>query len=378
MINISDKSMCCGCSACQSVCPKNCISLKSDKEGFCYPNIDFDKCIDCHLCEKTCPVINKEPENIPLNTYAALNENPKIRENSSSGGIFYLLAEKIIEKGGLVFGAKYNEKWDVIIDYTDKIDGVYQFMGSKYVQANPLDSYKKVRLFLEEEKIVLFSGTPCQIAGLRRFLHREYDNLFLVDIICHGVPSPLFWQKYIKEVKSKNGNQEITKINFRDKIIGWKNFSMMFHFNNSTSCYTPFPQDRYMFLFLKNYILRPSCYNCAAKSGKSRSDITIGDFWGIQKIKPEIDDDLGISAVLTNTTKGEYLLSNLKAKLYQVQYKDILAGNPMLQKSVVKPAKRQMIFRKKHKSIKYLMDYASENTISFKLRRKLRSILRRI
>ena len=196
-IKLAEKHICTGCAACYSVCPVQCISMKEDAEGFLFPIIDEEKCTKCSLCEKTCLSIMQGKERKPLNVYAAKNPNEEIRKESSSGGIFTLLAEHVINKGGVVFGARFNEDWEVIHDYTETVKGLAAFRGSKYVQSRIGDMYKTAKDFLEKDRNVLFSGTPCQIAGLKAFLRKDYDNLLTVDLVCHGVPSPLVWKRYL-------------------------------------------------------------------------------------------------------------------------------------------------------------------------------------
>lgn len=213
MINIKEKHNCCGCSACVQVCPKQCISMSADNEGFLYPQIDTAICIDCGLCEKVCPVINQNEPREPLAVYAANNNNEDIRLKSSSGGIFTLLAEQIISEGGVVFGARFNENWEVVHDYTEAIEGLEPFRGSKYVQSIIGDNFIKAKQFLTDGRKVLFSGTPCQIAGLKKFLRKEYENLLTVEVVCHGVPSPMVWRDYLdyKRAKRAAGKNSVSK-----------------------------------------------------------------------------------------------------------------------------------------------------------------------
>lgn len=199
MIFIQDKKECCGCSACASVCPKNCITMSEDSEGFLYPHVDESVCIDCHLCERVCPMINHGKDREPLAVYAAKNSNETIRMQSSSGGIFTLLAERVIDEGGVVFGASFNDRWEVVHDHVETKEELAKFRGSKYVQSKIGDNYRKVKLFLSEGRNVLFSGTPCQISGLKKYLRKDYDNLLAVDFICHGVPSPGVFRTYLQE-----------------------------------------------------------------------------------------------------------------------------------------------------------------------------------
>lgn len=241
MIEIKDKSQCCGCNACVQRCPKQCIAMCEDEEGFLYPEVDEAICIDCGLCENVCPVINQADARIPLQVYAAKNTDEKIRMHSSSGGVFSILAEQTIKQGGVVFGARFDENWEVKHDYTETIDGVSVFRGSKYVQSKTGDTFKQAEQFLKQNRKVLFSGTPCQIVALKRYLKKEYENLLLVDFICHGVPSPGVWRKYLKQVIAltcdKNTvsshlklllserNALVEGISFRDKRLGWQKYS---------------------------------------------------------------------------------------------------------------------------------------------------------
>lgn len=210
MISIKDKQDCCGCGACAARCPKQCITLQRDSEGFLYPQVDAQLCIECGLCEKVCPVLHQAPkEQHPRQTLAAVNRDESVRETSSSGGVFTLLAEKVLARGGVVFGARYDEQWQVVIDYTESIEGLAAFRGSKYVQARTADTFKQCEAFLKAGRQVLYSGTPCQIAGLHRFLRKSYPNLLAVDFICHGTPSPKVWSKYLDEVVAA-GRQRCT------------------------------------------------------------------------------------------------------------------------------------------------------------------------
>lgn len=294
MIKVN-KNTCCGCSACAQKCPKGCISMSPDPfDGFLYPSVNTRSCVDCGLCERVCPVeIQRRPSNA-VEALAVQNENGDVLSKSSSGGAFSLLAEKIIADGGVVFGARFDKEWQVIVDYTESLEGLASYRGSKYVQASAGTSYTDARRFLEAGRPVLFSGTPCQIAGLKSYLGREYDNLLTIDVICHGVPSPMVWAEYLKEQGT------IDQISFRDKSTGWKNYSV---FVGNT--YESYQKNNYMNAFLSNIDLRFSCSSCGFKGGKSGSDITIGDFWGIDKIKPEIDNDKGLCCIIINTEKGE-------------------------------------------------------------------------
>lgn len=306
MIKIQEKTNCCGCSACVLRCPMHCISLKEDSEGFLYPEVDETECIDCGLCEKVCCELHPYEKREPVKVLAAINKDEKIRLESSSGGIFFLLAEKTISEGGVVFGARFDEKWQVTLDYAEKIAAVRPFMGSKYVQARTGTAYSDAEIFLKQGRKVLFSGSPCQIAGLHHYLRKEYSNLTTVDFVCHGVPSPLVWSRYLNEVVS--AAKKVNDIKFRNKTNGWKKFNFVLTYDKesqTTSLCSYHQQNHYMRAFLSDMILRPSCHDCKAKCGRSHSDITIADFWGINLENPEMDDDKGTGLVLINTNKGK-------------------------------------------------------------------------
>lgn len=357
MISLKSKEDCCGCHACVQVCPHKCIAMTADEEGFVYPGVEASRCVDCGLCEMVCPVINQAQPRQPLECYAAYNRDKEIRLNSSSGGFFSLLAENVIKDGGVVFGAKFNENWDVVHDYTETKEGVSQFRGSKYVQSFMGDCYIKVKRFLEVGRRVLFSGTPCQIAGLRLFLRKDYTNLLTVDIICHGVPSSIVWAKYKQTIETQLG--EIGYITFRGKFNGWKNYCFCALNKNVGESYlssgmlpekggvyySPYKTDDYSKAFLLNYSLRPSCYACPAKQGKSHSDITIADFWGIQHLHPDVDDDCGCNLVLINTSNGCNAVANCDCAKISTSMVEALSYNPSYATSSSKPRYRQMFFR---------------------------------
>lgn len=321
MINktLSNMKDCTGCHACTNICPKKCIFMKYDNEGFLYPIVDYNICIKCKRCVNVCPINNNiKSYNTPI-AYACYNKDENIRLNSSSGGIFSLLAEKMIDRGGVVFGAVFNDNFEVEHKYIETKENIELLRGSKYVQSKIGTSYRQVKDFLESGREVLFSGTPCQIAGLKNYLVKAYSNLLTVDLICHGVPSPYVWQKYIKFRENKAGS-EISKITFRNKKMGWKQYSVSFLFKNNTEYNKIYSNDLYMTAFLKNISLRPSCYNCRFKTLNRQSDITLADFWGVQNIFPEIDDDKGVSLIFINSQSGEKIYSEI---LDNIVYKEV-------------------------------------------------------
>ena len=367
MISITQKQDCCGCNACAQICPKQCITMQEDNEGFLYPRVDTENCIDCHLCEKTCPVSNHGTERKPLKVYAAINKDEEVRKQSSSGGIFTVLAEQIVKQGGVVFGARFDERWQVKHDYAENMDGLAAFRGSKYVQSQIGNSYQEAERFLKAGRKVLFSGTPCQIAGLRNYLRKEYDNLLTVDFICHGVPSPMVWRRYLKEEVARQCDRKnsvlphpiheedvlVEGISFRDKTMGWKKYSFALTLSTTNgsgdkiqfcSC-SPMTKNEYLRGFMSNVYLRPSCYSCAFKCLKSKSDITLGDFWNIRLYNKHLDDNLGLSLMLLNNSRGLCLANAIRSDVtfYSIPNYDI-NSNFALMNSVVASNKRSCFY----------------------------------
>lgn len=346
MIQIDDKHNCCGCSACASICPKHCIIMQDDSEGFLYPKVNEADCIDCGLCEKVCHELHPFEERKPQKVYAAINKDEEVRLKSSSGGIFYLLAEKTIAEGGVVFGARFDVQWQVVIDYAETMEGIRTFMGSKYVQARMATAYADAKRFLTEGRKVLFSGTPCQIAGLHHFLRKPYDNLLSVDIICHGTPSPKVWGRYLDEVVTA-GRKAINDVQFRNKRNGWKAFNFTMEYNkeeHSVSLRSHHQQNHFMRAFLRDMILRPSCHACRTKEGRSHSDITLADFWGIEKEYPSMYDDKGTGLVLVNTVKGREAILWDKLRSIEITPEAALGHNVAFRKSVAPHPKRDSFF----------------------------------
>lgn len=341
MLVNTDKSKCCGCGACAQRCSQNSITLHEDKEGFLYPQINMESCIDCGLCERVCPSINQFEPVEPLNTFAARNRNEQQRLCSSSGGIFVLLAEYIIKKGGIVFGAIFDKNWEVKHHGIDSLNQISSLMGSKYVQSRIGNSYKEAELYLKQGKQVMFTGTPCQIVGLKKFLRKEYSNLLTVDIICHGVPSPSIWRDYVSSICK---DTEITNINFKDKSTGWSRYSIKINFQNRKQIKERASCNPYMRGFFANLYLRPSCYACSSKNGQSNSDITLGDFWGLKDATEITDDKLGTSLVLVFSQKGIDILEKLDCELIKTDFDKSIAENSCFKQSTNKPLARDLFF----------------------------------
>ena len=381
MISILKKEECCGCGACVNACHNNVIKMLEDKEGFLYPVIDGDKCVDCGLCKKVCPVINKQ-NNIEYETcyLAVKNKDEAVRRQSSSGGVFTAIASKIIEKNGVVFGVGFNDKLTVEHFAVEQVESLNKLRGSKYLQSNTKDSYKKIKELLKNGNQVLFSGTPCQVAGLKSFLGKDFDNLYTQGVVCHGAPSAKIFRKYLDEIEQKQ-ESKITKVNFRNKENGWKKYYVTFEFENGKVLSMPFFENPYMKAFLKNLSLRPSCYDCNFKGDKLSADITLADYWGIEEVLPEFDDDKGTSLVIIHSEKGKKLFDSVCDCFEVVLTSESQAvnGNPSIVKSSYKNPNRNKFFKKVYdKPLDKTVDKCSKSSIIRRIKNKFKAILRKI
>ena len=355
MIKITDKSQCCGCNGCVLRCPKGCITMVEDEEGFLYPQVDAAMCIECGLCEKVCPVLNPYEAKRPETVYAAKNLNTEERLASSSGGMFILLAREVINHGGAVFGACFDDVWEVEHRCAETVSDLAPMMRSKYMQSRIENSFSQAEQMLRDGRQVMFVGTPCQIAALRHFLRKDYENLLAVDFVCHGVPSPGVWRKYLKSIitSRKTTNPTIYSVNFREKQNGgynWKKFGFVVKEcdNDEPAIVSDtFSDNFYMKAFLQNFSLRPSCYNCVTKDGASNSDITIADFWGIDKSNPDFDDNKGCSLVLVHSTRGAQALKLIQQKstVINADYVVATSFNPAYYASVAMQKNRDKFWK---------------------------------
>lgn len=359
ILNLGAK--CSGCGACAAKCPKACIQMRADTRGFLRPTIDCEKCSSCGSCDSVCPALNVRPEDGLEFSIWAKSKNLSERLSSSSGGIFPLLARKFIADGGIVIGAAWDDDCKsvhhVLIDNINHLDDV---MRSKYVQSSiGRDVYEGTRMALRANRKVLFSGTACQVAGIRAYLGKlaDCDEFLSVDIICHGVPSPLLWRKWADN-KELHSGLSLSAVNMRSKSTGWLSFSSTYSYSGDTESTSRFGSDTtkddssvftndwFMKAFLSNASLRESCFVSTGKRSCG-SDITLGDFWGIQSAHPDVDFSGGVSAVLVNTDKGAAIVDEVKSLLEwgPSSFDKILPGNPCLAEAVLPYKKRNEFMR---------------------------------
>ena len=345
MEEIIEKSKCTGCTACMNICPKNAISMVEDKEGFKHPVIDQSKCINCGLCKKTCPVLNTSKNDSLNKCYVAYNKDKESTLNkASSGNIFELVAKKVLNNKGIVIGASFDKDNKLNHIAIDNIKDLEKLKGSKYLQSNLGNIFKYIKDNLDDKQL-LFVGTPCQVAGLKAYLKKDYDNLITIDLVCHGVPSPKLFNKYIKELESEY-HDKVINYNFRDKVSGWDTYSNTITFKNKkiTELHS---NNKYMKLFLSDIALRESCYDCNFKIGNKYSDLTLGDFWGVNKYYPDMYNKSGVSAIIINTEKGKNIFASIKDDIIykDCQLDEIISGNPSLRISGSYPNKRNEFFK---------------------------------
>lgn len=337
MIDKISADKCCLCKACAEVCSTGAIIFSKYMDSFYYPEIQTEKCIACNRCEMVCPQLNtlfRDENPFSPKAYVAYSQDENIRKNASSGGAFAELAKVVLHKGGYVCGAVFKDGFHVVHSVSNKPEQVKQMCGSKYAQSDTSGVYKKVERLLKSRKLVMFTGCPCQIAGLRSYLGKEYAELLLVELICHGIPSDEMLQEYIT-IQEKKYKSKIKNIYFRDKRNGWHRCGVHIYFSNGRQYHSPSMADPYMTGFLKGILMKKSCYQCSFKKNRAKSDITLGDFWGAEVEIPELDDNKGLSAILTHSKKGELLLRDTALKIQSCKLDTIIKYN----RNVIEPSK---------------------------------------
>lgn len=345
---ICEQRLCTGCGACFQVCPQGAVSMLANNEGFLHPHINEGLCNDCGLCTRTCPInkIENVDASVQQKVYACYCRDEDVRAASSSGGVFTQLAMEVLSEGGVVFGAGFDESFSVrhcFVDNADELDGLRR---SKYVQSDTGNTFKDVKTLLKEAKRVLYCGTPCQIAGLKAYLNRQTPNLLTCDLACHGVPSPKVWSMYLDFICGMYSSK-IASISFRDKSEGWADYRMKIVFRNG-KCYSERAKRELFFIgFGKNIFNRKSCFDCKFRLANTKADITLADYWGIDKQEDEkFQDNKGVSLVITHSSAGEEALSKIKEGIYieERSFDEAVKYNPRLLTSVMEPAKRKSFF----------------------------------
>lgn len=379
-----DKQSCYGCRVCEQVCPQSAISMEKDEEGFIYPVVDKNKCVDCNLCSIKCPYTNYVGANEIKKVYAVQYKQNETLMESSSGGVFSLFADYIISKGGYVSGCIFDEELTPIHVVSNKKEIINKMRGSKYVQSDTKNIYSDIKEILDAEKMVLFSGTPCQVDGLKKYLGKEYDKLLTLDLICHGVPSSQLLKQYLKSEEKKNG--KVIGIKFRDKKLnGWCSQGSL-EFRKRIKNISPYNSSYYYYYYLKNCISRYSCYGCRYACVKRVGDITIGDYWNISKLFPTLDTRDGYSVILISTLKGRKAFDIVKEKTfyYETDLKFVIDNNANLVKPSSLPALRKSIYKdiqllgydkvaKKECNYKYLVPFLRKY-----IPQNLKSILKKL
>lgn len=358
---IKRKEKCCGCHACYNICPVQAIEMQADEEGFLYPILIADKCIQCNQCELVCPIIHK-PEKLPLQlVYGCYANRIEEQRSSSSGGVFSVLARAVLSVNGIVCGAAFDEEQAVYHLIVNSEDTLYRLKETKYVQSKLGNIFKDIRKALSLNRIVLFSGTPCQVAGLKGYLGKEYDNLLCIDLICHGVPSPEVWEKYVREISK---GKKVKRVMFRNKNKGISNVTLDYYLQDGTIIREKYSESLYIKGFMQNLFIRPSCFECQFKGVKRCSDLTIGDFWAAKEYHPNFYNDNGVSAVIIHSKKGKLWFEkvNKNLKIIESTPKEVVCWNEHLCVSAFPNEKRKVFFVNwKEKNLKELLNMLTQN-----------------
>ena len=348
MIIIQDKTQCTGCTACNQICAYDAISMHYDEYGHSYPKVDASKCVDCGLCNRVCPLLHKDcippdKELEKLSVHAVYNRDELIRSQSTSGGVFTLLAQYVIELGGVVFAARFDSDFKIYHDSFDKIDDIVPFRGSKDAQSELYNTFRLIRKELKSRP-VLFVGTPCQVAGLKSFLRKPVDNLYTCDFICMGISSSVIWTDYLRECWK---GRKINRILFKDKREGWHNWKMLIEYDDKQEYRCKGRDDLFFFGYLSHLTYRPSCFECPFRTCRRVSDITIADCWGIDKVHPEFDDNKGCTTIILQSDKANIVFDairdNLKIEKYDIE--DVKRNNPYIVKKISHHPQRESFYK---------------------------------
>lgn len=382
MIDKIDQQKCTGCKMCADICPKSAITFDVDKEGFWYPTVDYDKCVKCGLCVKKCIVYEPLTVETKRVAYAAYSKNDEIRRESTSGGVYYELAQKVLKLGGYLVGSVYSEDYySAHHIISNNPDDLPRIMGSKYFQSDTEEIYKKTKEILDQDNYVLFTGLPCQVHALKVFLNKDYEKLITLDLLCRGVPSPKMHMKKVQSYEKK-ANCKVKSFRDKSKYEGWENFGEYMTFQNGKTRFISRWEDHINNCFIHlNLNIRESCYSCIFKDGNNASDLTTGDFWGITG-HTEKDAIYGVSCLISNTEKGDKFINSITDSLYldRVDIESISKGNPAYIESAKRPTERDVFFDITEKeginaAVKYFTDlgvkYQIKNFI-FKAKKEIK------
>lgn len=380
------KNLCCGCGGCSVVCPRSAIIIKMDHEGFLYPHLMTESCIECGLCLKICPINQKNAApSYSEKCYAAYSKNKSLRLKSSSGGVFGELALSVLRKSGIIYGVAMKQADYAYHKRISDEKELTAILGSKYLPSHIENTFELAKKDLNSKKLLLFSGTPCQIAALKSFLGKNYENLITCEVICHGVPSEKVWHKYLTEITAETSLADAQCVSFRDKEYGWESCQLCIAGNSPERVAIKIKEKHreniFFKVFLSNLCLRPSCYRCQFRNGISGADISLGDFWGIEKFYPDLNTKDGISAVVVRSEKGVSLLQNIKNELYlqEVSLTEIVAGNPCYLSSSAEPTGRKYFMKNfGYRKLDDVYSRSIRQSLLHQISRKTKDILKKI